>query len=108
MVPRLSDLRRHRLGQIHFAAGLDHRRTGDHENDQQDEKDIGERRDIDLGNDIAVVIAAAERCYGHGNTLKADVLENLADLDAKKRIQTADAGLKIVVKDYRDDGDREP
>ena len=43
---------------------LHHRRRRDHEDDQQDQEDVGQRRDVDLGHDVAACGATLPSAIG--------------------------------------------
>ena len=67
---RDDDLARFGLGfldprQIDRGARLDHRHAGHHEDDQQDEKDVGQRGDVDLGHDLVTSAPLFGTTHGH-------------------------------------------
>ena len=52
--------------QVDLGALLRERGAGDHEDDQQHQEDVGERRDVDLGDDVAVAALGFNGTERHG------------------------------------------
>src|SRR5581483_10588907 len=60
---RLILRRRGEPGQINVGGGFDRHRRRHHKDDQQDQEDIGERRDVDGGEDTALIAALYRHYY---------------------------------------------
>ena len=95
-----------RLGQVDVDALL-HQRRGDHEDDQQHEHDVDERRHVDLG-ELAPLAAAVGDVHAARDAVRRSTSANSAPNVSSRSARRFSRRARVVVADRRGDRGGEP